>query len=148
MTTQQLQLRVKHKGGQSVISSLSLDSRVEQLLDELANSLQMQRGLVKVLKGFPPTAVDISDQNASLSSVGFQSREQILVEEIPDIKPTLITTQTASAYTAVDVKDQEMADIEPPKGILLRYNELYISNFFESIFIVMFFCILQESCTI
>ena len=140
MTTQ-LQLRVKHKHGQSVISSLSLDSRVEQLLDELANSLQMQRGLVKILKGFPPTAVDISDQNASLSSVGFQSREQILVEEIPDTKPAPTVNQVASAHA--DVNDQEMAEIEPPKGILLRYNvvsnlTVAVASIFTAVLLVFF----------
>ena len=100
-------------------------SRVEQLLEELSNSLKMQRGLVKVLKGFPPTAVDISDPFASLSSVGFQSRDAILVEEIPDIKPRVTPHQVAASVPAAvstDFTDEEMlSETESPKGILLRY---------------------------
>ncbi|EFX80376.1 hypothetical protein DAPPUDRAFT_304008 [Daphnia pulex] len=107
-----MQLRVKHKGGQSVISTLSLTSRVEQLLDELSKSTQIPVHLVKILRGFPPIAVDISDKSVSLSECGLQERDTILVEE-------LIETQTVQPLPVSHEDSTELGKIAPA-GILLR----------------------------
>ncbi|XP_046650193.1 ubiquitin thioesterase OTU1-like [Daphnia pulicaria] len=107
-----MQLRVKHKGGQSVISTLSLTSRVEQLLDELSKSTQIPVHLVKILRGFPPIAVDISDKSVSLSECGLQERDTILVEE-------LIETQPVQSLPVSHEDSTELGKIAPA-GILLR----------------------------
>ncbi|XP_046453286.1 ubiquitin thioesterase OTU1-like [Daphnia pulex] len=107
-----MQLRVKHKGGQSVISTLSLTSRVEQLLDELSKSTQIPVHLVKILRGFPPIAVDISDKNVSLGECGLQERDTILVEE-------LIETQPVQSLPVSHEDSTELGKIAPA-GILLR----------------------------
>lgn len=107
-----MQLRVKHKGGQSVISTLSLTSRVEQLLDELSKSTQIPVHLVKILRGFPPIAVDISDKSVSLSECGLQERDTILVEE-------LIETQPVQPLPVSHEDSTELGKIAPT-GILLR----------------------------
>lgn len=107
-----MQLRVKHKGGQSVISTLSLTSRVEQLLDELSKSTKIPVHLVKILRGFPPIAVDISDKSVSLSECGLQERDTILVEELPE-------TQSVQQLPLPIEANAELG-INAPTGILLR----------------------------
>ena len=108
-----MQLRVKHKGGQSVISSLSLSSTVEQLLDELSKSTQIPVHLIKILRGFPPVAADISVKNASLSECGLQERDTILVEELPDTQPIKLPSTVCN-------KDSVEEGENVPSGILLR----------------------------
>lgn len=108
-----MQLRVKHKGGQSVISTLSLTSRVEQLLVELSKSTQIPVHLVKILRGFPPVAVDISDKTVSLGDCGLQERDTILVEELPDTHPLEIPCSVIGESTMEEGK-------VVPTGILLR----------------------------
>nr|CAH0099488.1 unnamed protein product [Daphnia galeata] len=107
-----MQLRVKHKGGQSVISTLSLTSRLEQLLDELSKSTKIPVHLVKILRGFPPIAVDISDKSVSLSECGLQERDTILVEELPE-------TQSVQQLPLPIEANAELG-INAPTGILLR----------------------------
>lgn len=108
-----IQLRVKHKGGQSVISTLTFTSRVGQLLDELSKSTQIPVHLVKILRGFPPIALDISDKNVSLGACGLQERDTLLVEELP-------ATQPLECLPSTHTEDSNELLKDGPTGILLR----------------------------
>ncbi|XP_057376067.1 ubiquitin thioesterase OTU1-like [Daphnia carinata] len=108
-----MQLRVKHKGGQSVISTLTLTSRVDQLLDELSKSTQIPVHLVKILRGFPPIALDISDKSVSLGDCGLQERDTLLVEELPVVQSSECLPSAHSEGGAELLKDA-------PTGILMR----------------------------
>jgi ubiquitin thioesterase OTU1 len=68
--------------------------------------------LVKILRGFPPIAVDISDKSVSLSECGLQERDTILVEE-------LIETQPVQSLPVSHEDSTELGKIAPA-GILLR----------------------------
>ena len=39
---------------------------------------------IKILKGFPPVALDITDGSASLSSFGFYERDTVLIDELAE----------------------------------------------------------------
>lgn len=112
-----MQLRVKHKGGQSVISNLTLTSSVEELLGELSKCTQIPANSVKVLRGFPPVAMDVSNRAASLGQCGLQERDTVLVEELPaEIKPVQATLENSVPSAA----EAEMGNPEIPTGILMR----------------------------
>jgi ubiquitin thioesterase OTU1 len=111
-----LQLRVKHKGGQSIVSSLNTDSRVQELQEELSRLTQIPVNQIKVLRGFPPSAIDLSNPSQTLlSECGIQERDTILVEElkaaemIPQTKGVPQTDELLSAQSSMDTS-----------GILLR----------------------------
>ncbi len=111
-----MQLRVKHKGGQSVISNLTLTSSVEELLGELSKCTQIPANSVKILRGFPPVAMDVSNRAASLGQCGLQERDTVLVEELPaEIKPVQATLSADSVPS-----EAEMGNSEIPTGILMR----------------------------
>lgn len=109
-----MQIRVKHKGGQSVISSLSLTSHVEQLLEELSKSTLIPVHLIRILRGFPPVVMDITNKSAPLSDCGLQERDTILVEELPDTQPL---QSLPSAPSTLESMEQ---DNTTTSGILLR----------------------------
>lgn len=116
MMASKMQLRIKHKGGQSIISTLSSTSRVEQLLEELSKITSIPVHLVKVLRGFPPIALNISDKTISLSECGLQERDTILVEELPE-------TQMLQSLKPTPCNDSENISEEEkcvPSGILLK----------------------------
>ena len=111
-----LQLRVKHKGGQSIVSSVNTASRVQELQEELSRLTQIPVNQIKVLRGFPPSAIDLSNPSEKrLSECGIQERDTILVEElkaaemIPQTKGAPPTDQLLSAQSSMDAT-----------GILLR----------------------------
>lgn len=113
-----MQLRVKHKGGQSVISNLTLTSSVKELLGELSKCTQIPANSVKVLRGFPPVVMDVSDHAASLGQCGLQERDTVLVEELPaEVKPVQATLPANSESSA---SAAEMGNTEIPTGILMR----------------------------
>lgn len=111
-----MQLRVKHKGGQTILSNLSPTSRVEQLLEELSKSTQIPVHLVKVLRGFPPVVMDISDKTISLSECGIQEKDTILVEELPNIHPS----QNSLPVNIETTQGNTEQEANAPAGILLR----------------------------
>lgn len=110
-------LRVKHKGGQSIISSLLLSSTIEHLLSELSILTQIPVHLVKVLRGFPPVPLDTSNWNSSLEDCGFQARDSILVEELAETKQ--VHPPQAQKMTNMQVPF-ETSPSEAPTGILMR----------------------------
>lgn len=112
-----MQLRVKHKRGQSVISTLSLSSKVEQLLSELSTLTQIPVHLVRILRGFPPVPLDTSDRNSSLEACGFQVRDSILVEELPETKAV---QPPPKPQLPIKPMQSEASLSDAPKGILLR----------------------------
>lgn len=79
-----MKLRVRHKKGQFTIDSLTLASSVKDLLDLISSCLTIPAGSIKILKGFPPVALDKTDISASLSSFGFHERDTVLIDELPE----------------------------------------------------------------
>ena len=113
----QLQLRVKHKGGQSVISSLKKDNKLADLLAQLSVFTGIPVKQIKVLKGFPPVAINIEDTDVLLSDCDIQERDTLLVEELP----VLGTNVTNMKATTVDVPTKgSPAEQCNRRGILLR----------------------------
>jgi len=70
--------------GQFTIDSLTLASSVKDLLDLISSCLTIPAGSIKILKGFPPVALDMTDISASLSSFGFHERDTVLIDELAE----------------------------------------------------------------
>lgn len=112
MANNPIQLRVKHKGGQSVVSGLTQSSCVQQLLEELSKCTGVSAGSLKVLRGFPPVPVNVSDRTALLGECGIQERDTVLIEELPETK--------LAQPIPVEMSDETYVNKEMPTGILMR----------------------------
>jgi len=113
-----MQLRVKHKGGQCVLTSLKKDDKVDDLLKQLSISTSIPVERIKLLKGFPPQPVDISDINILLCHSSIQDRDTLLVEELPVSRPVVCNPEVAK----VNAKAEESPSVQELNrtGILLR----------------------------
>lgn len=113
-----MQLRVKHKGGQCVLTSLKKDDKVDDLLKQLYISTSIPVERIKLLKGFPPQPVDISDINILLCHSSIQDRDTLLVEELPVSRPVVCNPEVAK----VNAKAEESPSVQELNrtGILLR----------------------------
>jgi len=113
-----LQLRVKHKGGQSVITALTEEDKVADLLAQLSTQTHIPEYRIKILKGFPPLPVDVSNVQMLLRDSGLQHRDTLLVEELPIPAPVASDARVKT----VEVKPEESLPVGQLErtGILLR----------------------------
>lgn len=77
-----IQLMVKHQSGQSIISTLTLSSNLDELLFELSKCTQISASSIKVKRGLTPTALNVCDRAVTLDQSGFQRRETLWIEEL------------------------------------------------------------------
>jgi len=117
-----MQLRVKHKGGQCVLTSLKKEDKVDDLLKQLFMSTNIPVERIKLLKGFPPRPIDISDTNILLCHSSIQDRDTLLVEELPASQSVVANTDTSKASTKAEKSPppQQPTGIPDRTGILLR----------------------------
>lgn len=85
-----LQLKVKTKQGQHVVSNLSEDETIGNLKTKISELTQIPADGLSVLIGFPPKPLDLSDNNNKLSTTGIVNGDTLIVEEktMPDVVPT------------------------------------------------------------
>jgi len=113
-----MQLRVKHKGGQCVLTSLKKEDKVEDLLKQLSTSTNIPVERIKLLKGFPPQPVDISDTSILLSHSSVQDRDTLLVEELPVPQP--VVSNVVVEKVNVETRESSAVQQLDRTGILLR----------------------------
>ena len=65
------------------MASLTKNSRVQELEEELSKLTNIPINQLKVLRGFPPATVDLGNKDNLLCNCGFQERDAILVEQLP-----------------------------------------------------------------
>ncbi len=75
-----LQLHVKTPNGQHRISSLTTESTISQLEQELFRLTNIPPGSLKLLHGYPPKPLVHKTSNTHLSEFGFASGDTLIVE--------------------------------------------------------------------
>jgi len=76
-------LRVRYEGGQGVVKGLDSEDSVEKLISHSLEALgigDQQEAAIKLLSGFPPKPLDISDRDKSISSIGVKSGDTIIFQ--------------------------------------------------------------------
>ena len=77
-------LRVKCEGGQGVVRGLlaedSLEKLISHALEQLGLATADHQATVRILNGFPPKPVDLSDRDKSISSAGIRSGDTIIFQ--------------------------------------------------------------------
>ena len=77
-----LHLRCKTKNGQHVIDNLSSANSVEDLKAILFSITGVNPNRLKVMVGFPPKVLDLSNDMQLLGDILSQPKETLIVEEI------------------------------------------------------------------
>lgn len=81
MASKQLILRCKTKDGQYTLDTLTGDNTVEDLKGHLFSITGTDPIAIKVLAGFPPKPLDLSNDNKKLEGLPLYSGETLIVEE-------------------------------------------------------------------
>jgi len=88
-----LSVRVKYDGGQGVVRGLDKEDSLEKLLTHTTESLKLPSHVeladLKLLSGFPPHPLDISDLSISISDSGVRSGDSLILQysSVQDHKP-------------------------------------------------------------
>jgi len=89
-------LRVRHENGQGVVRGLDPGDSVEKLLSHSLEVLgvgQIDMDGVKMLSGFPPKPLDISDRDRSIDSLGVRNGDTIIFQ---NLKPSSSTSEPSN----------------------------------------------------
>ena len=117
-------LRVKCEGGQGVVRGLlaedSLEKLISHALEQLGLATADHQATVRILNGFPPKPVDLSDRDKSISSAGIRSGDTIIFQvgqsqtsssssssqsaQAGDSTSTTATAATATVPQSLDAK--------------------------------------------
>ncbi|RUS84876.1 hypothetical protein EGW08_007345 [Elysia chlorotica] len=81
MSGQPLRLRMQAKGGPKLLEGLYLASTVGRLKEVISDTANIPKHLIKILMGYPPKVIDISNECAQLSSLPVRSGDTLIVEE-------------------------------------------------------------------
>lgn len=76
-------LRVKTKSGQKVVNGLIPQDNVSELKSKLAEITDIPVNALHVLGGFPPKAINLNDETATIEKSGIVSGDTLIVEEKP-----------------------------------------------------------------
>jgi len=123
-------LRVRYEGGQGVVKGLDSEDSVEKLISHSLEALgieEQQQAAIKMLSGFPPKPLDISDRDKSITSIGVKSGDTIIfqissppktTEDPTPTRKSPCPTQSTSTPTSDDVasKRQKTSDINQTKS--------------------------------
>lgn len=74
-------LKIKCKGGQTIVKGLTAQSTVSELKKQLSELSRCSACDIQVLAGFPPKPVNLSDENATLEALLISSGDTLIVEE-------------------------------------------------------------------
>ena len=86
MSAQPLLLRCKSKSGQHVLKELSGESSIRELKQRIEALTNIPADSQKILSGFPPKLIDISDGAKSLTTAMLRSGDTLIVEEDQNVK--------------------------------------------------------------
>lgn len=89
MSNSSLKLRCKTKTGQHILTGLSQGSSVGLLKAKISEATKIPKELIRVRQGYPPNAIDLSKEDAVLSSLPFRSGDTLIVEEERVVRNTL-----------------------------------------------------------
>ena len=121
-------LRVKCDGGQGVVRGLVQEDSLEKLISHSMETLGMEESIsssLKLLYGFPPKTLDISDRDKSLSSAGIRSGDTIIFQ----VSSTASSSSSSSAVpvpASAESQNQGSAEDGQSKQKRLKTDELGI----------------------
>lgn len=95
MSGQQLRLRMQAKGGPKLLEGLYLASTIGRLKEVIADTANIPKHLIKIRMGYPPKAIDISDESAELSSLPLRSGDTLIVEEEKSVESPVDINSTS-----------------------------------------------------
>ncbi|CAK9800766.1 Ubiquitin thioesterase OTU1 [Anthophora quadrimaculata] len=108
-------LRVKTKSGQKVVNGLVAQDKVCKLKSKLSEVTGIPGEALHVLGGFPPRAIDLSDESSSLDVIGILSGDTLIVEEKP---PLYNGKQKSEEIGRSHIVDEETFTNTP--GVLMK----------------------------
>ena len=109
-----LNLRLKAKNGQHLLKQMTADSSVGELKAVISSLTNIQVEALKVLNGFPPKTIDVSNNSKTLADLNIRSGDTLIVEQ------TSVNTSAApSENDSLSRTIQEQLAM-PGKGILMR----------------------------
>ncbi|XP_053984015.1 ubiquitin thioesterase OTU1 [Hylaeus volcanicus] len=76
-------LRVKTKSGQKVVNGLIPQDKVSELKSKLAEITEIPVDALHILSGFPPKAINLNKEKATIEESGIVSGDTLIVEEKP-----------------------------------------------------------------
>lgn len=114
MAAKQIMLRCKTKYGQETLDMLNGESTVSELKGILFSITGIDPAYMKILAGFPPKPLDLTNDNRKLDSLALQSGETLIVQE--DRKAA---SELNQSNKRIIVGDTAMP-AEIPPGILIR----------------------------
>lgn len=76
-----LLLKIKTKSGQQVINSLNPSNTVTELKHHLSSLVKIPVPSMSILCGYPPKAIETSDNSKTLGEVNIKSGDTLIVEE-------------------------------------------------------------------
>eukprot|EP00092_Neocalanus_flemingeri_P023715 GFUD01025721.1.p1 GENE.GFUD01025721.1~~GFUD01025721.1.p1 ORF type:complete len:348 (-),score=97.11 GFUD01025721.1:229-1209(-) len=123
-------LRVRYDGGQGVVKGLDSEDSVEKLISHSLETLgieEQKEAAIKMLSGFPPKPLDISDRDKSISSIGIKSGDTIIFQltslpKLTETPPPTTSTrkspcpqQSTSTPSDVDVAPKRLKTSDSSK---------------------------------
>lgn len=131
---ERLALRVKTKGGQQLMESLTTDNTIGDLKQELSKIAKIPVSRLHVLTGFPPKVFDISNDEAFLSRSALKSGDTLILEERT---PEMILDSENEPNAPTESR-RHVSDNQGFPGILLKHIvPADNSCLFSSIFFVL-----------
>jgi len=110
-------LRVRYDGGQGVVRGLDCEDSIEKLISHSMEALgvQHQEAALKMLSGFPPKPLDISDRDKSISSIGIKSGDTIIFQlsslpKLTEAPPPTNSTNKSSPPSSASSKTATTGD--------------------------------------
>lgn len=82
MSAAPLPLRCKTRSGQQMVENLTMETTVADFRAVLSGLSDIGMSRLRVLSGFPPQPLDLSDEAARLSSLGLRPRDTVIIEEL------------------------------------------------------------------
>lgn len=128
-------LRVRHEGGQGVVKGLDPSDSIEKLISHCLEVLGVQEidvDAVRMLSGFPPKALDLSDRDRNIESLGVRSGDTIILENLKPSSSTSSSTSSSSSPSpsgfafgpALTAKSESVTDPEGATGAKRQKTEV------------------------
>jgi len=113
-------LRVRHEDGQGVVRGLDPGDSVEKLLShslEVLGVQQIDMDGVKMLSGFPPKPLDISDRDRSIDSLGVRNGDTIIFQ---NLKPSTTSEPSSNPSNSNSSSSSSSSSCPPPAPSLSK----------------------------
>ena len=128
-------LRVRHEGGQGVVKGLDPSDSIEKLISHCLEVLGVQEidvDAVRMLSGFPPKALDLSDRDRNIESLGVRSGDTIILENLKPSTSSSTSSSSPSGFAfgpALTAKSESVTDPEGATGAKRQKTELNAARY-------------------